>query len=590
MYKRRLAYLMIIPVVILTGSCSDVLSPAPENNTGIEEMYEDASYAEGFLSNAYNLMPDNGWAFTDVATDNAVTNETSNDYLEMATGQWTAANYPMNEWSDSRAGIQFVNLIIANSDSVEWASDPATRELFNERMKGEAYGLRAFFMYHLLKNHAGWTGSDQSGELLGVPIVIEPQDKDSDFQRPRDTFEAGMQQIYSDIEQARKLLPTEYGNLGDPSQLPDGYGSTRNDLGRYNRVFGNDGRQRMSGRIAMAIKAKAALLAASPAYNEGNTTTWEDAANYAGALLELNNGVAGLAPEGATWYDNADQISNMGSGSNPPEIIWRGNRGENTTLEEQHFPPTLYGDGWMNPTQSLVDAFPMVNGYPIDHPQSNYDESNPYQNRVPLLEEYVLVNGGRAGVNSTPIATAADGNTNDALNAVQTSTRTGYYLKKLLRQDVNLDPTSTNPQQHYFPRIRWTEIYLAYSEAANEAWGPMGTGGFSFSAYDVIEALRERQGINQPDQYMQNEIISPDDMRDLIRSVRRIELAFEDFRFWDLRRWNMDLTETADGVHIENGNHNVIQVERRDYQPYQRFGPVPRSEVIKFNLEQNFGW
>src|SRR5699024_8997121 len=165
------------------------------------------------------------------------------------------------------------------------------------------------------------------------------------------TFEACMQQIYSDIEQARELLPTEYGDLSDPSQLPDGYGNTDNDLGRYNRVFGNDGRQRMSGRIAMAIKAKAALLAASPAYNAGTTTTWEDAANYAGELLELNGGVAGLAPEGATWYDNASQISNMGAGSNPPEIIWRGNLGENTTLEEQHFPPTLYGNGWMNPTQ-----------------------------------------------------------------------------------------------------------------------------------------------------------------------------------------------------------------------------------------------
>src|SRR5699024_2841296 len=108
MYKRILAYLVIIPVLLFVKGCSDVLSPAIENNTVLEEMYDDASYAEGFLSNAYNLMPDNGWVFTDVATDNAVTNETSNAFLEMASGQWTADNYPMNEWSDSRAGIQFV--------------------------------------------------------------------------------------------------------------------------------------------------------------------------------------------------------------------------------------------------------------------------------------------------------------------------------------------------------------------------------------------------------------------------------------------------------------------------------------------------
>src|SRR5699024_5786782 len=297
------------------------------------------------------------------------------------------------------------------------------------------------------------TGGGQSGELLGVPIVTEPQDKNTDFsQQQRGTFEACMQQIYSDIERARELLPYSYGDLNDPSELPDGYGSTDDDLGRYNRVFGDEGKQRMSGRIAMAIKAKAALLAASPAYNAGTTTTWEDAANYAGELLALNDGVAGLAPEGATWYDNASQISSLGSGSNPPEIIWRDNvEGSGSTdLEQQHFPPTLYGDGWMNPTQDLVDAFPMANGYPVNHPNSNYDPSNRYQNRVPLLEEYILVNGGTAGVNDTQITTAADGNTNDALNAVETSTRTGYYMKNLLRQDVNINPTSTNPQQHYF--------------------------------------------------------------------------------------------------------------------------------------------
>ncbi|MDR8393360.1 RagB/SusD family nutrient uptake outer membrane protein [Aliifodinibius sp. S!AR15-10] len=590
MYKRILVYLLLIPAVLLVSSCSDVLSPANENINELEDMYTDASYAEGFLSNAYNLMPGNGWTFTDVATDNAVTNDNSNAFRQMATGQWTADNYPLNEWSDSRAGIQFVNIMIANADSVQWAEDEATRELFSQRMKGEAYGLRAYFMYHLLRNHAGWTGGDQGGQLLGVPIVTEPQDKDSDFQQPRNTFEECMQQIYSDVEKARELLPVDYGNVSDPSQLPEGYGDDENDLGRFNRVFGNDGRQRMSGRIAMAIKAKAALLAASPAYSAGTNTSWEDAANYAGELLALNNGVAGLAPEGATWYDNASQISNLGSGSNPPEMIWRGNLdGGSTGLEQQHFPPTLYGNGWMNPTQDLVDAFPMQNGYPIGHPNSNYDSSNPYQDRVPLLEEYILVNGGTAGVNSTQITTAADGNTNDALNAVETSTRTGYYMKKLLRQDVNLDPTSTNSQVHYYPRIRYTEIYLAYAEAANEAWGPDGMGNFSFSARGVIEAIRARQGITN-DQYLQNEVASTEDMRELIRNVRRIELAFENFRFWDLRRWNMELAESADGVSISNGNHNIITVEPRDYQPYQRFGPVPYNEVLKFGLEQNYGW
>ena len=419
---------------------------------------------------------------------------------------------------------------------------------------------------------------------------MEPEDKDSDFQLPRDTFEAVMEQIYSDIEMATDMLPLNYGNVEDPSQLPDGFGISNDDLGRFNRVFGNDGKQRMSGRIALAVKAQAALMAASPAYTDGTTTTWEDAANYSGELIQLNGGVSGIAADGDNWYNDTG-MSSIGSGENPPEIIWRTNIAQSSDLEAQHFPPTLFGNGRMNPTQSLVDAFPMANGYPIDHPNSNYDESNPYENRVEMLQEYILVNGGTAGVSNTPIITAADGNTNDALNQVSTSTRTGYYMKKLLRQDVNLDPNSSNQQLHYVPRIRFTEIYLAYAEAANETWGPAGTGSFGFSAYDVIEAIRMRQGVSQPDEYMQNEIVSTEDMRQLIRDVRRIELSFENFRFWDLRRWGMELTEPADGVRIINGEFNRINsVEARDYQPYMRYGPVPFDEVLKFGLEQNFGW
>lgn len=589
MYKRILAYLLFILVAVLIGSCSDVLSPGNQNINELENMNNNASYAEGILANAYNLLPNNGWTFTDVATDNAVTNDNNAALRQMATGQWTADNYPLNQWQNSRAAIQYLNIFLSNADNVHWADDESTSALFNQRLKGEAYGLRALFMYHLLRNHGGWTGSGQSGQLLGVPIVLEPEDKDSNFQIPRDTFEAGLEQIFADIERATDMLPLDYGNVGDTAQIPDGFGSGANDLGRFNRVFGDDGKQRMSGRIAMAIKAQTALLAASPAFTAGTTTTWEDAANYSGELLQLNGGVNGLAPNGNTWYNDTG-MSSIGSGANPPEIIWRTNIGQSNDLESQHFPPTLFGDGRMNPTQNLVDVFPMENGYPIDHPNSNYDSSNPYQNRVELLQQYILVNGGTAGVSNTTIITAADGNTNDALNQVSTSTRTGYYMKKLLRQDVNLDPTSTNDQLHYTPRIRYTEIYLSYAEAANEAWGPTGTGSFGFSAYDVIEAIRARQGVSQPDQYMQNEITSTEDMRGLIRDVRRIELSFENFRFWDLRRWDMDLTVPAEGVRIVNGNHDRIEVETRDYQPYMRFGPVPYDEVLKFGLEQNSGW
>ncbi|SDL13744.1 Starch-binding associating with outer membrane [Catalinimonas alkaloidigena] len=573
--------LLALAAFFVLSSCDDLFTPAIENNRGLEDMYGEAEYAQGILLNGYTRIPTNGWSFNDVATDDAVSNDNSNDYREIATGQWTANNNPLSQWTNAKAAIQYMNIFLAEADKVTWATDEAVSAMFRDRLKGEAYGLRALYMYYLLQAHGGW---GPNGELLGVPILLEPEQTDSDFNKERATFEACMQQLYSDVAQAEQLLPLDFE---DAAELPDGY----TNLDDYNRVFGHYARLRMTGRIAKAIRAQAALLAASPAYSNGTSTTWEDAAHHAGEVLNLIGGVGGMDPNGATWYANAGEINDLASGTNPPEILWRSDVGESNDLEQQHFPPTLYGSGRLNPTQNLVDAFPMANGYPIADPASGYDPTQPYANRDPRLQRYILVNGSTAGPSNTTIVTAADGTTNDALNRVETSTRTGYYLRKLLRQDVNLNPVTTNTQRHYKARIRYTELFLAYAEAANEAWGPMGMGAYGFSAYDVVAALRQRAGIAQPDTYLESIKADPTAMRTLIRNERRLELCFEGFRFWDLRRWNADLTEPAQGVRIEGGNHATIAVENRFFQDYMQYGPIPYSEILKFDaLVQNQGW
>ena len=575
--------LFFLLIIIAATSCDDVFEPAIENNRGLEDAYNEATYAEGLLLNGYIRVPTSGWSFNDVATDDAVSNDNSNAYRNMATGQWTSNYNPVTQWQSSRAAIQYLNIFLAEADNVEWATDENTKQLYNRRLKGEAYGLRALHMYYLLQAHAGIAG----GELLGVPIVLEPEDQSSDFDIPRATFAQCMEQLYADINMAEEMLPLDFANIDDASQLPDGF----TGVNEYNRVFGDFGKQRMSGRIAKAIRAQASLLAASPAYNASSGTTWEMAAQYSGEVIDLNGGVAGIAPDGNTWYTNAAQISNVGGGSNPPEILWRTDVGQSNDLEQQNFPPTLYGNGRVNPTQNLVNAFPMANGFPIDDPQSGYDPNNPYANRDPRLTDYILVNQGTAGTGNSTIITAADGTTNDAINRVETSTRTGYYMRKLLRQGVNLNPVTTNTQLHYKPRIRYTELYLIYAEAANEAWGPTGTGSFVFSSYDVIAAIRERAGISQPDTYLESVRGDKGAMRDLIHNERRLELCFEGFRFWDLRRYSKDLTEPARGILIENNTYETITVENRLYDDYMQYGPVPYSETLKFDaLEQNQGW
>lgn len=209
------------------------------------------------------------------------------------------------------------------------------------------------------------------------------------------------------------------------------------------------------------------------------------------------------------------------------------------------------------------------------------------------MKTYIIVNGATAGVSNSAINTTANSPTNDGLNKVETSTRTGYYLKKLLRQDVNLNPSSSTQQMHFNARIRMTEMYLAYAEAANEAWGPTGMGTFTFSAYDIIKAIRRRAGVgtNNGDPYLEQVKNNKDQMRQLIRNERRLELCFEGFRFWDLRRWKMDINVAAKGMSINNNSYTEIPVENRLYENYMNYGPIPYSEVLKYsNLVQNIGW
>ena len=579
--NNKIVYILI--AFLALTSCEDLFEPAIENIRGVEDAYEEASYAEGLLINGYIRIPTLNWSFNDVATDDAVSNDINNTYRQAATGRWASNFDPFTQWERSRSAIQYLNIFLSEADNVEWATDPDINSLYNRRLKGEAFGLRALHMYYLLQAHSGFA----DGELLGVPLVLNPETPESEFNIPRDTFRNCFNQLLSDLEMADQMLALDFEDIDDPSLLPSGL----TDINDYNRVFGERGRQRVSGRIVKAIRAQATLLAASPAYSSASGATWQQAANSAGDVLALNGGISGLAPNGHTWYTNSSQIAALGGGSNPPEILWRGDVGLSNNLEIDNFPPTLNGSGRLNPSQNLVDAFSAVNGYPISNAASNYNPNDPYANRDPRLRAYILVNGATAGVNNTTINTAADGGTNDALNAAATSTRTGYYLKKLLRQDVNLSPQTTTNQLHYKPRIRYTELYLIYAEAANEAWGPQATGSFSFSAYDVIAAIRRRAGITQPDAYLESIAGDKNAMRELIRNERRLELCFEGFRFWDLRRWGLDLTETAEGILIQNGTREVFDVEQRNYQDYMQYGPVPYSEILKFDaLQQNLGW
>ena len=583
---KKLLILFVAGLVL--GGCKKNLSPLDDNHRTLEDIYSDPAYAEGILMNAYTRLPTNGYSFNEVATDDAVTNDKFNPLLNMATGSWSAANNPVDQWNNSYTAILYLNLFLREVDSVNWSPmNKDVRVLFTDRLKGEVYGLRALFMFNLLQAHAGYS---TSGELLGVPIITEALEPGSDFKKPRNTFEQCLQQIYTDLAEAEKYLPLDYVNI-TAGQLPAKYSSMA--VADYNRVFGNFSRQRVSGRILKAVKAKAALLSASPAYNpQATTSKWESAANYASEVINLIGGINGLDPQGALFYTasnvNAININpSSGAPNDQREMLWRGNISNTNNLEISNFPPTLFGNGRVNPTQNLVDAFPMANGFPITDAASGYVATNPYANRDPRLKNYIVVNGGT--ISNKTIFTKTDAPTNDAVNILPTSTRTGYYMRKLLREDVNANPSSSSTQKHYPVHIRYTEMFLICAEAANEAWGPDGTSAHGFSARSLIEAIRKRAGIAQPDVYLAS-VTTKEGMRALIRNERRLELCFEGFRFWDIRRWKENLTEPAKGVTINNNVFSIQNVENRQYSDNMYYGPIPLTEALKANLLQNKGW
>jgi hypothetical protein len=171
--------------------------------------------------------------------------------------------------------------------------------------------------------------------------------------------------------------------------------------------------------------------------------------------------------------------------------MWRGEKSQSNTWETDNYPPSLYGNGRINPTQNFVDAFPTANGYPITDSRSNYDPANPYANRDPRLSAYVVYDGSKVGVNNTVIHTAADADGKDGLNVVSgSSTRTGYYLRKLLRQDINLDPKVNSQQYHYTPRIRLHRDLSQLCRGGQRGLRSHRQGSHSYSAYDVVKALR----------------------------------------------------------------------------------------------------
>ncbi|MEX0988056.1 MAG: RagB/SusD family nutrient uptake outer membrane protein [Bacteroidales bacterium] len=573
---KRLTYIIItvlMPVLLLT-SC-DLLEPDVSNIYTLEDVKSYTNYAEGLLLTAYRDLPQNHNNFNlAYGSDDAVTNIQDANVKTANDGGWTSNFNPFSVWNGAYESLAYINTFLAETSEVDWYWEfDNVSEMFANRLKGEAYGLRAWYYFGLLQAHAG---RGANGEMLGVPIVDRVLDASNpdDYVIPRSSFDALVEFIITDCDSAIALLPDRYRDVGD-SFYKLGYGSN----------FTN----RINGLAVRLIKTKTLLYAASPAYSEGSSYTYQQAAESAAELMDLNGGLSLIGPGNRNhleFYSN----NNVTQGNVHPEVFWYSSRRNINGWEVNNYPPSLYGEGRTNPTQELVNAFPLVTGIPADI--SKINSSDPYSGRDPRLSMYILYNGSTIERSDSTLVVKTTAGSQDAIGSSDPfKSLTGYYLKKFMNINVNVDPAVGSNGVHYYVYARYTDVLLMFAEAANEAVGPEGDIG-GYTAKNVINAIRNRAGITS--QFYVDLTISNGTFDDLIRNERRLEMCFENQRFWDLRRWKMIdvMKKPVHGVQVsaDGTQYIYVEVEKRNYQDYQIYGPIPYGETLKYDLVQNEGW
>ncbi|MEP6610786.1 MAG: RagB/SusD family nutrient uptake outer membrane protein [Mucilaginibacter sp.] len=338
---------------------------------------------------------------------------------------------------------------------------------------------------------------------------------------------------------------------------------------------------------ALALKSRLSLYAASPLYNAGS---WADAATAAQAVISLNK--YGIYAGG---YDNL--FLNNETNETIFERLYTKNA--NHTHMEIANGPNGYG-GWAGntPLQNLVDDYEMDNGKAITDPTSGYDPAKPYEHRDPRFDATVLHNGSSYRGQTIEAFVPGGKDSKDGPDNWNT-TKTGYYLRKYMDDSYPLQNPWGNAGFHPWIYFRYAEVLLNFAEAANEAYGTDVTpAGATMSARQAINMIRARPGVNMPPLAAG---LSQSQMRDAVRYERRVELAFEEHRFYDVRRWKIaDVTENkpAGGVIItKDGSGKLVYTSKvaldgRSFATKHYWLPIPRSEIQASGgqLQQNAGY
>lgn len=547
-----------INIAFTLSSCNGFLDREEDSFIDKTATFDSYNRTKQYLTYAYTLLPDglnrfSREAMLASATDDAEFAIESAEIQQFNNGSWNALNNPDDVWNRYFSGISKCCTLLENTNHVNLdisRLDPDKQVEYANSLKdirmwrAEARFLRAYFHFELLKRYGP------------IPIVTSTLSINGNYENtPRPTMKEVVDFIAKECDIAADTLElTPWRNVND--------------------AFG-----RATKGAALALKSRLWLYAASPLYvdfgdtNETNKPTdvalWKLAANAAKAVIDLNQ--YELASSYADLFKNDFQNK---------EYIFVRRYAANSDFEKSNFPVSFGGKGGTNPSQNLVDDYEMLDGTPFDW-NDPAKAAQPFENRDARLGATILMN--MAPFKGKKVATYPEGG--DA-SPNPNATKTGYYLRKFLNEDVNIQ-TGGSSSGHVVPLFRLAEIYLNYAEALNEC-DPTNP--------DIVLYLNKvRNRASLPNV----SALSQEQMRAVIQHERRVELAFEEHRSWDVRRWKIassTLGAPLMGVQIERkplGGYTYmpVKVEQRVFQPKMYWYPIPQSEVLKLKQwKQNNGW
>ena len=556
--------------LLLLQGCNYLDFDETDGLTSRDDIYKYFDRTKNMLTYVYSYMPQDLGAISnamrDCGCDDAEYADPASSVQRYNNGNWSSINTVDTQWSLYN-GIRGANEFLDAIDDVDFSRfEGDTRyENWMEQLAYfpyEARVLRAYYFFELARRY---------GDIAMPMEKLTPEQANEYTKTP---FDQVIATIVSECDACAPNLPVSFLDING------------SEFGRVTRGF------------AMALKSKALLYAASKLHNpSGDIEKWKASASAALDLIKFaeNEEVYSLDP--------GNKCNNVKS----PEIILTKMNGDSWNFELYNF-PLRFTEGERSviagtcPTQNLVDAFQTENGYDIiltedgwmtDDPSIDVDSPSfdPYANRDPRFARTVLANG--MSFKGKTIETF-EGGADYAATLDRGRTPTGYFLRKYILEETRFVPEATFQTKHHWVIYRYAETLLAYAESMIEAFGDPNYTDATYTKSAAWALNEVRRNASMPDV----EAAGKEDFLEAVRREWRVEFAFEDHRFWDIRRWcigaetqtdvrGVEIVQTAGGF-----EYALDRFETRVWNDRMNLYPIPQSELFNNrNLApQNTGW